>query len=253
MHRGSGGRNDEGGERPRRGATPDFASAPFLTAAIIVRDEEAFLDGCLESLTGIADEVVIVDTGSTDATVPIAEARGARVFHQPWADGFAAPRNYGLEHARGTWVLYIDADERVAPIDRGKLELHLRSSSAMAMRVLLRPKVHATPYYEYRLWRNDPRIRFTGVMHEQVVNAIHAAADEDARAVELWPGLLLEHLGYEGDQSRKHARNLPLLQAQLERDPRVIFNWRHLARVLEELGRPDEARAALGACDRTRA
>jgi glycosyltransferase involved in cell wall biosynthesis/tetratricopeptide (TPR) repeat protein len=218
---------------------------PLLSAALIVRDEEAVLGPCLDSLHGVADEVVIVDTGSRDATVAIAREHGARVLHRPWEDDFAASRNHGLDHIRGDWVLYIDADERVAPIDRSELERRLSSSPATAMRILLRPTVHATPYYEYRLWRNDPRIRFTGVMHEQVVDAIHAAARQDARNVDDWPGLLLEHIGYEGDQTRKHTRNLPLLQAQLELDPSNIYNWRHLARVLDGLGRPEQAATAL--------
>jgi glycosyltransferase involved in cell wall biosynthesis/tetratricopeptide (TPR) repeat protein len=224
---------------------PDRRVAPLLSAALIVRDEEAFLGPCLESLSGVADEIVLVDTGSSDATVSIARAHGARVLHQTWAGDFSAPRNLGLDRARGAWVLYIDADERVAALDRRELKSHLARSPAAAMRVLLRPKVHATPYYEYRLWRNDPRVRFTGVMHEQVVSAIHAAAAEDGRPVELWPGLLLEHVGYEGDQRHKHLRNLALLEAQLQLDATNVYNWRHLAQVLEGLGRPDEAMAAL--------
>jgi hypothetical protein len=173
---------------------------PLLTAALIVRDEEAVLGPCLDSLAGLVDEVVIVDTGSTDATVSIARAHGAQVLHQAWTGDFSAPRNRGLDHANGAWVLYIDADERVAPLDPNDLKARLATSPAMALRVLLRPTVHATPYYEYRLWRSDPRIRFAGVMHEQVVDAITAAAGEDGRSVDDWAGLLLQHVGYEGDQ-----------------------------------------------------
>jgi glycosyltransferase involved in cell wall biosynthesis len=220
------------------------SSGPLLTAALIVRDEQAVLDDCLRSLEGLADEVVVVDTGSTDSTVAIAESHGARVLHQPWAGDFSAARNLGLCHARGEWILYIDADERVGGLDRDELERALGSTAAIALRVLLSPKLHATPYFEYRLWRNDPRIRFSGVMHEQVVDAIHAAADEDARAVSDWPGLRLTHVGYEGDQTHKHRRNLPLLEAQLALDPSNIYNWRHLAQVLDGLGRPHDADAA---------
>jgi glycosyltransferase involved in cell wall biosynthesis len=233
----------------RRGASSvphgNRKATPRLTAALIVRDEEVVLGDCLDSLIGVVDEVVIVDTGSTDQTVQIARDHGAVVLHHPWTGDFASPRNHGLDHARGDWILYIDADERVAPVARSQLENQLATSPALALRILLRPTVHATPYYEYRLWRNDPRIRFAGVMHEQVVDAIHAAAEQDARRVMDWSGLLLEHVGYEGDQTRKHKRNLPLLQAQLKHDPSSIYNWRHLARVLEGLGRPDEAAEAL--------
>ena len=81
--------------------------------------------------------------------------------------------------------------------------------------MLLRPWVGATPYREYRLWRNDPRIRFEGAIHEKVVPAIHAVAEADNRPIGLCD-LLLNHIGYEGDQTRKHRRNLPLLRRQVE-------------------------------------
>jgi glycosyltransferase involved in cell wall biosynthesis len=236
--------------RRRAGATNRLSShgrpadRPLLSAALIVRDEQAVLGDCLQSLDGLADEIVVVDTGSTDSTVAIAESNGALVLHQPWSGDFSAPRNVGLAHARGEWILYIDADERLAPLDRDDLQRTLASSPATALRVLLSPKTHATPYFEYRLWRSDPRIRFAGLMHEQVVDAIHAAAREDGRPIADWPGLRLEHVGYDGDQAHKHERNLPLLEAQLRHDPSNIYNWRHLAQVLEALGRPREARSA---------
>ena len=93
-------------------------SSPLLSAAMIVRNEERHLPGCLASLEGVVDEIVVVDTGSTDGTVAIATSHGARVFHHPWADDFSTPRNVSLDHARGRWVLLIDADERLQPVDR---------------------------------------------------------------------------------------------------------------------------------------
>jgi glycosyltransferase involved in cell wall biosynthesis len=221
------------------------AERPLLTAALIVRDEEAVLGECLESVRGLADQIVVVDTGSVDASVRIARAHGAVVLHRPWDADFSAPRNLGLDHADGQWVLYLDADERVRPLARERLEARLLDTDAIGLRVLLHPFIHATPYFEYRLWRNDPRIRFTGVMHERVVDAIHRAGAADGRPVEDWPELELDHVGYEGDQAAKHARNLPLLEEQLRRTPGAIFYWRHLARVLAGLGRAEEADRAL--------
>jgi tetratricopeptide (TPR) repeat protein len=211
-------------------------TGPLLTAALIVRDEAAVLGDCLASLAGLAEEIVVVDTGSLDESAAIAADHGAVVLSAPWTGDFSAARNAGLGVARGAWILYIDADERVHTIPRAKLERRLAETPELAIRVALRPHRHATQYLEYRLWRNDPRIRFSGVMHERVTDAIHAVADADGRPIGDWPELMLEHVGYEGDQTAKHRRNLPLLQAQLAREPSNIFNWRHLSRVLGELG-----------------
>jgi len=89
------------------------ANAPTISACIIARDEALRLPDCLGSVA-FCDEVVLVDSGSTDDTIKIAEAAGARVIEQPWL-GFPSQRNVALENARGDWVLEIDADERVTP------------------------------------------------------------------------------------------------------------------------------------------
>jgi Glycosyl transferase family 2 len=94
-----------------------------LSACIIARNEEEHLPACLESVQ-FCDETVVIDGGSTDATVQLAEAAGARVVRQPWL-GFAAQRNVSLDHARGEWVLEIDADERVSPALRTEIEAFL--------------------------------------------------------------------------------------------------------------------------------
>jgi len=194
----------------------------------------------------IADELVVVDTGSEDATREIAARHGARVIEHAWREDFAAARNVALDAAAGDWVLYIDADERLRPpADAKAIRRRLREAHEAAFRVHLRPFAHATPFLEYRLWRADPAIRFRGVIHEQVVEAIHRVAQRDGRPISDCPGIELDHLGYEGDQARKHERNLPLLRRQLEAEPQKIFNWRHLARVLAATGDRAAAEAAL--------
>jgi glycosyltransferase involved in cell wall biosynthesis len=217
---------------------------PLLSAALIVRDEAQFIGDCLSSVAGVVEEVVVVDTGSTDGTPEIARRLGARVVHHPWRNDFADARNVSLELAQGRWILYIDADERLVDGDRATVERLLSEADEVAFRVLLRPMVGTTPYLEYRLWRNDPRIRFEGIIHEKVVPAIHRVAEEDGRSISDCT-LLLAHVGYEGDQVRKHHRNLPLLRAEIPKDPNNLFKRHHLARVLVGLGRDDEAAVVL--------
>jgi glycosyltransferase involved in cell wall biosynthesis len=216
----------------------------LLSATLIVRDEEAVLDDCLASIQPIVDEIVVVDTGSVDRSPLIAEKHGARLIRHPWQDDFADARNVGLDAARGDWILYIDADERLAPVTRATIEALLTDAQEVAFRLLLRPDSISTPYLEYRLWRNDPRIRFVGQIHEKVTPAIQSVSFTDHRKIGICD-LLLTHVGYEGDQTRKHQRNLPLLQAQLAREPNNLYNRHHLARVLRGLGEDDEAAAVL--------
>jgi glycosyltransferase involved in cell wall biosynthesis len=212
----------------------------LLSAALIVRDEASVLDGCLASIRPVVDEIVVVDTGSADCSVEIAMRYGARVIHHPWRDDFAEARNVGLDAAAGEWILYIDADERLRGGDRGSVERLLIGSPAVAFRLLLRPDLRSTPYREHRLWRHDPRVRFRGRIHEKVTPAIAACAQAQGQPIGDCD-LLLEHLGYEGDQAHKHRRNLPLLRAELSREPNNLFNRHHLARVLDGLGEHEEA------------
>ena len=89
---------------------------------MIVRDEEQDLAECLESVADLIDEIVVVDTGSTDRTCEVARRFGSRVFDFPWVDSFAAARNESLRHATGDWIFWLDADERLTDANRTKLQ-----------------------------------------------------------------------------------------------------------------------------------
>ncbi|MDA8358198.1 MAG: glycosyltransferase [Actinomycetota bacterium] len=216
----------------------------LLSAALIVRDESDVLADCLDSIRDVVDEIVVVDTGSVDESIEIARSFGARVLHHSWRDDFAESRNIALDAALGEWILYIDADERLSRGSRADVERLLMNAQEVAFRVLLRPDLQSTPYLEYRLWRSDPRIRFQGKIHEKVTPAIAEVAVADRRPITDCD-LLLTHVGYEGDQDYKHRRNLPLLRAQLEREPDNLFNQHHLSRVLRGLGENEEAARVL--------
>src|SRR5262245_25748930 len=151
----------------------------LLTAAMIVRNEERFLDDCLASIHDVVDEIVVIDTGSTDGSERIARAHGARVTRLPWTGDFAAARNESMDLARGRWILYIDADERLRGAERSKVESLLREPGMVAHTVRFRPRTGSTRYHEYRIFLNDPRIRFRGVIHETMLSAIREVAAHD--------------------------------------------------------------------------
>ena len=92
-----------------------------LSVCMIVKNEAANLHAAIEPVKDLADEVIVVDTGSSDDTRAIAERLGARVFDFPWCDDFAAARNEAIGHASSEWVLILDADDRLAPSEHEKL------------------------------------------------------------------------------------------------------------------------------------
>jgi tetratricopeptide (TPR) repeat protein len=212
----------------------------LLSAALIVRDEERFLGGCLASIAGLVDETVVVDTGSTDRSREIAREAGARLAELRWNGDFAAARNYALDLARGAWILYIDADERVSAGGRAEVEPLLRDPRLAACTVRFRPITGYTRYREHRLFRNRPDLRFAGVIHETHVPALLDLCAREGLTI-AHSALAIDHLGYDGDLAHKHRRNLPLLRARLAADPCHVYSWCHLGLTLLGLG--DEAAA----------
>jgi glycosyltransferase involved in cell wall biosynthesis len=208
---------------------------PALTATLIVRNEAAVLRRCLSSLYDIADELVVVDTGSTDNSPQIASEFGAFVISASWQGDFSTARNLALSHAHGSWILYIDADESARPVDRDALTATLNDRRLVAATVKFRSRTGFTRYRECRLFRNDPRIRFHNVIHETMMADVHTLMRNDGRLVGA-SELAIDHFGYDGNQERKHRRNIPLLRARLARDPDHVYSWNHLGQSLAGLG-----------------
>ena len=227
-----------------RGARVEQSSdaRPLLSACLIVRDEAAHLGDCLRSLASLVDEAVVVDTGSRDDTAALARAAGARVFESRWRGSFAAARNESLRHARGDWILYVDADERVVSGTRHELEGVLSDPQLAACTVAFRPVTGYTRYRERRLFRRHPAIRFEGVIHETIGPSLtRLAAAEGLRTGS--SDVAIDHLGYDGDLARKHRRNVPLLRRRLAGDPLHVYSWHDLGCALEGLGEEAEAEA----------
>ena len=211
-----------------------------LTAALIVRDEQAFIEGCLASLVDHVDEIVVVDTGSRDHTIERALCYPIKLSHFAWCDDFSAARNFALGQASGDWILYIDADERFEVPSRDALANVLSDERAVAYNLRFHPRIDWTPYAELRLFRNDSRIRFRGTIHERVHEGVEAVARTDGKTIK-GCDLALRHLGYEDDQTHKNPRNIPLLRARLARDPSHLFSWWHLGQCLTLAGDEDSA------------
>jgi len=213
---------------------------------MIVRDEEATLPDCLESVLrgprpgpdGLVDEVVIVDTGSTDGTIAVARSFGARVLEEPWREDFSAARNVSLDAATGDWILWLDADERLA---------RPRDAAAFAARKKALLEHLRTSRCGHRLFRRLPGLRFTGRIHEQLTPALKQLGLKAGHLPEA-AGITIEHLGYDLDEAaleRKWLRNLGLLRLQAAALPADAFARFNLAQTLMLLGETASAEAEL--------
>jgi len=109
-----------------------------LSLAMIVKDEAHDLAGCLDSVKGLVDEMVVVDTGSTDGTVGIAEGYGAKVPRHAWTGDFAQARNVSLSHCTGDWILVLDADEMLDPREHRAIRQAIQAQDAFGYRLSIR-------------------------------------------------------------------------------------------------------------------
>lgn len=217
------------------------STTPLLAAVMIVKNESQHLARCLNSVRAVCDEIVIVDTGSTDDTVSIAESFDARVYHRVWNDDFAAARNESLEHTNAEWVLYIDADEMLVNVDVTQVRTMLtKANEVAAFGLQVSPMIGWLPYTDFRLWRHDPEIRFVGDIHETTLPDIRRLAEQRGQILQPIP-LHMQHFGYEGDQTQKHLRNLPLLERQRQQTPQKVNILGQIARIHFELGNHHDA------------
>lgn len=156
---------------------------PQISLCLIARDEEQLLPGCLESVAGAVDQLVVVDTGSTDGTPRLAHEAGATVLHHAWDDDFAAARNVALGGATGDWILLLDADERLGPgasaairqavatdrLDCGLLPTYQASHMGASLEQVLNGQArHSEPTLLPRLFRRTADLRWEGVVHENL-------------------------------------------------------------------------------------
>ncbi len=192
-----------------------------LSLSMIVKNEEKFLPGCLESAKDLVDEIVIVDTGSTDDTKKIARSFGAKIFDFEWQDDFSLARNESLKRTKGDWVLYLDADERIDQTYHDRIRKLISIGKADAFLLNVKSKIGTKEGSQYhlvsypRLFRKMKGIAFTGKVHEQINNSLLAAR---ARIVQ--SDIIINHLGYAQDDGvvrEKANRNYRLLLSQVER------------------------------------
>lgn len=204
----------------------DSPLQPRLSVCLIAKNEGKFLGRCLASVKGLADQIIVVDTGSTDRTIEIAREHGAEVNAFTWCDDFSAARNAALEHATGDWVLVLDADEELPAASHEKLRAHLRDAAVMAWRLPIvdAGREDAGHSYVPRLFRNAPGVFFAGRVHEHAFGVIEQLRNAWGLDNRLGEAVIIHH-GYSKavtEDRDKVARNLRLLELALEESPNNV-------------------------------
>jgi len=212
-----------------------------VSLCMIVKNEEANLPDCLRSVGGLFDEVVIVDTGSTDRTREVAASfPKVKLAEFPWIDDFSAARNVSLEHATSDWVMWLDADDRVDDENREKLKGLFASLPLPAypssgspahpmgyvMKVLCLPDADGgyTAVDHVKLFPRHERLRFEYRVHEQILPALRQLGGDVC-----FTDIVIRHTGYQDKEQRKRKldRDRRILEAELQErpdDPFCLFN-----------------------------
>ena len=186
-----------------------------LSICMIAKNEEHHLGDCLKSIQGFADQIVIVDTGSTDNTVKIAGSYRACVIHSDWCDDFSYSRNISLDHATKRWILWLDADDRVPLTEVEKINKLKTAAPDRAFYLKIRnvkPGGFGEQWFQLRMFPNHPALRFERKVHEQIGFAVKRLGLQVFRQE-----VRIEHVGYQDPEAHrlKAIRNRGILLEDL--------------------------------------
>ncbi|MFO0915198.1 MAG: glycosyltransferase [Pirellulales bacterium] len=221
-------------------------SRSTVSLCMIVRDSAATLGAALASIRPWVDEIVVVDTGSTDETMAIAASFGAHVAEFPWCDDFSKARNVSLQLATGDWVFWMDSDDTIDPHNGAKLRQLVNQNHAPQVLGYVF-QVHCphdneddttdvTVVDHVKLFRNQPQLRFEGRIHEQILGAISAAGGQV-----VWTDVFVVHSGSDRSAAgvaRKLQRDMRLLRLEEAERPDHPFTHFNLGMTLLELNEP---------------
>ncbi len=218
-----------------------------LSLCMIVKNEEANLSKCLESVQNIVDEMVVMDTGSTDKTIEIAQKFGAVVPTFDWGDDFAEARNEALKYVTGDWVLILDADEvlnkKVAP----QIKEAIAKEENLVVN-LVRHEIGASqsPYsLVSRLFRKHPEVNFSRPYHAIIDDSVVELLKKEShwKIVDL-PAITVFHYGYTPGAIAsldKYNRAQKAMESFLEKHPNDPYTCSKLGALYFQIGKEKQA------------
>lgn len=216
----------------------------LISACMIVKNEEGMLRRTLPVLKNSVDEIILVDTGSSDNTVKIAEENGAKIFNFKWIDNFSAARNESLKHAKSDWIIWIDADEMIKKEDWIVLKDFLKTADKDAYCLEIRECKPGTYNYDdtytrVKILRNNKGIHFERAFNEQV-----HSKDGASITGPIIPNVHIYHWGARLEKDAKELkkeRNIRILQEQIKSNPNDPYFHFFLASNYNEIGKTEES------------
>jgi len=216
------------------------ATLPTLSLAMIVKDESENLKRLLPLVKGMIDEIIVVDTGSTDDSREVAKSFGANVYEFPWNGSFSDARNESLKYCTKDYILWLDADDHIERQDISKLKWFIKNNNGKAIFLGLVDKRWDRDFHslQMRLFPNHNDLQFTGKIHEQISFSIENKGIKYATC-----DVSVYHLGYNSKESitAKLERNLVILLQELENDKDNFLIGINAAKTLIGLGKQKEA------------
>lgn len=195
---------------------------------VITKDEEKNIARCIKSVCSIVDEIVVVDTGSSDNTIKRAEELNAEVYRYEWNNSFSNARNFAIGKMKSEWLLLLDADEALDENARDKLIAFVNTTKLDGAHFRVRNYTGSYCPDNYnlhsalRLLRNNGRYQFRGSIHEQICCDDHDQLYDRFETLDI----IVHHYGYLDDvvlEKQKRKRNLPILEKELELNPGDAF------------------------------
>lgn len=213
-----------------------------LSLSIIVKNEAKNLSNCLQSVQNFVDEIILIDTGSTDNTKEIAQSFGAKIYDYLWQNDFAQARNYGLEHVNTDWVLILDADEVLNPSIIPQIEKVITKEDVLVVN-LIREEIGSlsSPYSQLsRLFRRHPEIKFSRPYHALIDDAVLTLQKKEThwQIIDL-PEVAIQHSGYQPDviaSQDKTKRALKAMESYYTQNPHDAYVCSKLGALYIDLG-----------------
>lgn len=207
-----------------------------VSACLIVKNEEQFLPDCLTSIKGWVDEIIVVDTGSTDRTVEIAKSFGAKIFHQKWQHNFSFHRNFSMTQATKKWVFILDADERIFVDDGRKIKKLLKHiKQDVVSFIVCNVRKNGIGGWEIysrisslRLFRRSLNLQYEGAIHNQLI--LNDTLDGYRSSFRIY------HLGYDLDLATmkiKQKRRIEICKKSVKDEPQNPITWFNYAKTLK--------------------